>query len=229
MEIIIGREGTQPFKITDPYVSKKHAVLRVLPDGTYQLEDTNSTCGTYIVEPDRKVRKIIKSAVTPDTAIRLGEQYEISIRSLLPSLEAQERKEKEAQDIRAKFDRLAEVYDAYHTEKINIQRRAGMKNFYRSLPSLIITLVFGMTMILGENQFVMLLRPVIGIAMIVFIGIMTFQLYKGQKEQPAVMEELNKKFMIDYVCPKCGNFLGFIPFESLRNKKVCSSCKANWL
>ena len=38
----------------------------------------------------------------------------------------------------------------------------------------------------------------------------------------------NKQFMIDYVCPKCGNFLGYVPFEALANKSVCSFCKCKW-
>jgi hypothetical protein len=39
---------------------------------------------------------------------------------------------------------------------------------------------------------------------------------------------LNKQFMIDYVCPKCGNFLGYVPYEALANKSVCSFCKCKW-
>lgn len=59
MEIVIGREGNQPFPIADTSVSRKHAIFRILPDGQYQLEDTNSAGGTYIIEPDGHARKII--------------------------------------------------------------------------------------------------------------------------------------------------------------------------
>lgn len=40
-----------------------------------------------------------------------------------------------------------------------------------------------------------------------------------------------QQFKIDYVCPKCGTFLGEIPWESLKNRKQCpvSSCKAKWV
>lgn len=48
-------------------------------------------------------------------------------------------------------------------------------------------------------------------------------------EMPEHMEALNRQFKIDYVCPKCGNFLGDIPFENLKNKKVCSICKCTWV
>ena len=30
------------------------------------------------------------------------------------------------------------------------------------------------------------------------------------------------------VCPKCGNFLGFTPYENLKNKSTCNYCKCKW-
>ena len=64
------------------------------------------------------------------------------------------------------------------------------------------------------------------------IGLLVYSLvksYNGSIDNPEKMEALNKQFMIDYVCPKCGNFLGFVPYESLANKSVCSFCKCKWV
>ena len=32
-----------------------------------------------------------------------------------------------------------------------------------------------------------------------------------------------------YVCPKCKQFLGFTPFEGLKNRGQCSACKSKWV
>lgn len=247
MELLIGKEGNQPFKIADPYVSKKHAKLSLLPDGSYVLEDLNSMGGTYLLGEKGDVRQIIKCTVKPGTKIRLGGQYIVSINDFLPYFEGvaeeerkkqeeEKRKSEESRKIRdeeertvREFSRLKKVYEDYLRDKIDLQRNMAVKNFYRSLPSVISTLLFGLTMLLGENEWVATFRPFIGLLMVVFIGITTFQMYQGQKEQPAKMEELNRQFMIDYVCPKCRNFLGFIPFEALVNKKQCPVCKSKWV
>jgi len=210
MEILIGKSGNQSFQITDKEVSRKHAVLRSLPDGTYQLEDMGSTYGTFI-----NGRKIVKAVVDANTEVRLGSQYILKISDLLAPA--------------ARFNQLKKIYDDYTAEKINLQRGIAMKNFYRTLPSIASTLLFALTMVFSHSKWVSAIRPFVGGLMVLFVGIATFEVYKGQKEQPAKMEELNKQFMIDYVCPQCGNFLGYIPFESLVNKKLCSFCKCKWV
>ena len=217
MEIQIGREGNQPFQITDMEVSRKHAVLRSLPDETYLLEDLGSTYGTFIND-----RKIIKAVVDANAEVRLGSQYILKISDLLAPFE----KEKL---LIMHFDQLKKIYNDYTTEKINMQRNMAVKNFYRTLPSIVTMLLFGLTMVFNHSEWVSAIKPFMGGLMIVFVGITTFQVYKGQKEQPVKMEELNKQFMIDYVCPECRNFLGYIPFESLVNKKQCSFCKCKWV
>jgi len=46
-----------------------------------------------------------------------------------------------------------------------------------------------------------------------------------------VLQDLANQFKIDYVCPKCGTFLGEIPWESLAKKKRCptNGCRAKWV
>ena len=49
-EFIIGRQGTQPFPISDAYyhVSTRHALITIDEQGQWWIEDLNSTNGTYI-------------------------------------------------------------------------------------------------------------------------------------------------------------------------------------
>ena len=76
-------------------------------------------------------------------------------------------------------------------------------------------------LLLGVSLFIAICAPTIGI-------------YLGAKQSakiPLLLQDLVNQFKIDYVCPKCGTFLGEVPWESLRNRKQCpvSSCKAKWV
>ena len=231
MEMIIGRKGQQKLAIADMSVSREHCKLTSNADGTFILENLSAN-GTFV---DGK--SVIRTVISPETEIRLGNSYTVRIKDLLGNTEqpvvqqpsTSQSPVTEEPDYRDKFQHLKKVYDRYFEAKVAMQREAAMKNFYRSLPTAVTTILFAVSMFGGDSSFLVQIRPVIGIAMIVFIGLTTFQVYNGQKQMPEKMEALNRQFMIDYVCPKCGNFLGFVPFEALSNKKQCGFCKCKWV
>ena len=73
-----------------------------------------------------------------------------------------------------------------------------------------------------------------GLSLFITICAPTVGIYLGAKQSakiPQLLQDLTNQFKIDYVCPKCGTFLGEIPWESLRNRKQCPmpSCKAKWV
>lgn len=227
MEIIVGRKGQQHTAITDLSVSREHCKLTSNSNGTYTLENLSAN-GTYV-----DGRSIVRSVVTPDTIIQLGATFKIAIKDLLPviikqakSAESQKSTiDPHQQEYEVKFRKLKKVYDKYTADKIALQKEAGMNNFYRMLPMTLLSLVgLGAAAIPSLGN----IAPFIGI---IGVGLLIFSLvksYNGSKDNPEKMEALNKQFMIDYVCPKCGNFLGYIPFEALENKSVCSFCKCKW-
>ena len=101
-----------------------------------------------------------------------------------------------------------------------------MNNFYRMLPMTLLSLVgMGATAIPALSS----IAPYIGIFGVLLLVFSLVKSYNGSKDNPEKMEALNKQFMIDYVCPKCGNFLGYVPYESLVNRSVCSYCKCKWI
>lgn len=227
MEIIIGRKGTQRTPITDTTVSREHCRLTVHPDGSMTLENLSQS-GTSV-----DGRSIIKTSVTPDTIIQLGAQFKIAIKDILPIPQQKVAKSEEKKaatvettDYTRQFMHLRDVYDKYSAEKIAIQKEAGMANFYRMLPMTLLSLIgLGAAAIPALGS----VAPFIAVA---GIGLLTYSLvksYNGSKENPERMEALNRQFMIDYVCPKCGNFLGFVPFEMLQNKRQCNLCKCQWV
>lgn len=237
MEIIIGRKGTQRTPITDTTVSREHCKLTINADGTYTLENL-SINGTFV-----NGNSIIRTVVTPDTILRLGANFNIAVRDLLP-LQAANIKPRQAQQqnplqqfakpavdpnqerYEMEFRKLKSVYEKYTADKLAIQKEAGMTNFYRMLPMTLMAIVsLGAACIPGLGA----LSPVIAV---VGLGLLVFSLFKsynGNRDNPEKLEALNKQFMIDYVCPKCGNFLGFIPYENLENKSTCNFCKCKWV
>ncbi len=227
MELIVGRKGQQRTPITDPSVSREHCRLTSNPDGTFTLENLSAN-GTYV---DGK--SIIRTVVTADTQITLGTGYTVRVGDLLPAASRTAESGKQPEDTdaryREQFRRLKQVYDQYSNQKIALQREATLKNFYRSLPSAVMTVLFAVSMLGGDSTLLAQIRPAAGVLTLLLIALTTYQVYNGQKDLPAKMEALNKQFMIDYVCPKCGNFLGFVPFESLENKKQCNFCKCKWV
>lgn len=229
MEIIVGRKGNQPFAITEKSVSGKHLKVTKLADGSVEIEDLGSTNGTFV-----DGARVIKKVVTEDTVVTLGPTFQIRIGDVLvvPAKPAQSVPQKgnsttaPAADYSAEFEKLKTVYENYEAEKIRLQQENAKKQFMRSLPGVASTVLFALTFLLGDS--VNSIKPFMGLIMIGGIAVSTWMAFKGQQDMPVKMEALNKKFMVDYVCPKCKCFLGFLPFENLKNRGVCTACKAKW-
>lgn len=237
MEIIVGRKGTQRTPISDLTVSREHCKITIQANGSILLENLSSS-GTYL-----NGRSVIKTTITSEDVIQLGPQFCIRVKDLLPQQATPSNAPKaapapqngpatpnspktgESKSYAAEFARLKHVYEKYTSEKIAIQKESSMNNFYRMLPMSIVGLIG-----LGA-MFIPSLRDIAPFTGVAGIGLFAFSLIRGynlSKETPERMQSLNDQFMIDYVCPKCGNFLGFIPFESLKNRGTCNSCKCNW-
>lgn len=71
--IILGKEGEQPFVITQKGVSRHHAVITIDDQGRWAIEDTNSANGTFVRrEHDGKMVRVGKIEITPLSFICLG-------------------------------------------------------------------------------------------------------------------------------------------------------------
>lgn len=73
--IILGTEGTQPFKITNNCVSRRHARISISDSGKWFIEDLDSRNGTFIrLENTTKLIKIGQGQfqISPMTYVSLG-------------------------------------------------------------------------------------------------------------------------------------------------------------
>lgn len=215
MMIKIGKADDNDFVVKDPHVSRYHARLIREEGGHLILEDTASTNGTFV-----NGIQIIKKRVTPTDTIRLGDSYVMNLRNVL----------KYNNDYSEEFASLKKVYDDYIQAKVKIQSSNQFKTrLFQSLPFALPGIVGVIIGFLGKGS-----PEWFGLSLFITVCAPTVGIYLGAKQSakiPHQLQEIANQFKIEYVCPKCGTFLGEIPWESLKNKKQCPihSCNAKWV
>lgn len=237
MEVVVGKQGNQKVAITDPKVSRRHCKLTEQPDGSFLLEDLGSTNGTFVGGSS-----IIKTRVSRDTVIQLGPELKFKVSDLVGTKASSSSSEgnprvvgaatsgtapKEPEkDYTAAFNRLQAVYERYSMDKVALQKEERKKNQLKSLPMFVVGII---SLLLMSVPALQPFRVVVVIIATAFAGWGAKVAFGTSVEFPEKMEALTRQFKIDYVCPKCGNFLGDIPFENLRNRKICGICKCKWV
>ncbi|MDR2118126.1 MAG: FHA domain-containing protein [Tannerellaceae bacterium] len=215
MIIKIGKAGDNDYVVHDSHVSRYHAQLTHDEDGCLLLVDLNSANGTYV-----NGSQIVRKRISLTDTVRLGDRHDLNLSEVLKS----------RNDYSEEFAALRDVYDRYIEQKVKIQSSNQFKTrVFQALPFALTGLIGigvgfmgkGTPVLWGVSLFIAICAPVAGV-------------YLGAKQSakiPGQLQDLANQFKIDYVCPKCGTFLGEIPWVSLINKKQCpvSSCKAKWV
>jgi hypothetical protein len=217
MKIKIGKATDNNVIIDDLYISRYHALLYTDDKGNLILEDTNSTNGTFISDI-----QIVRKKVLPEEKVTFGKGNMLTISEILHK----------TNDYSYDFEQLKSVYDEYIKEKIRIQSSNQFKiRLFQSLPFAFIGVA---GLVLGFLGHAIEDKTLFIFSFILAICAPTLGVYFGARQAakiPALLQHLANQFKIDYVCPKCGTFLGEIPYESLCSKKQCpvASCKAKWI
>jgi hypothetical protein len=215
MKIKIGKANDNDFVINDPQVSRYHALLTQDEERRLLLEDLGSTNGTFVDDC-----QIVRKQVASDDVVTFGAGYTVSIHDIL----------KKDNDYSEEFAHLKSVYDDYIREKIRIQSSNQFKTrLFQSLPFAVIGVTGIVLGFMGHTN-----KGLFVLSFILAVCAPTIGIYFGARQAakiPAQLQHHANQFKIDYVCPKCGAFLGEIPWESLSNKKQCpvSSCRAKWV
>lgn len=224
MEIIVGRHGTQPFAITDKSVSGKHLKVTTLGDGKVQIEDLGSTNGTFVGG-----QRIIKKVVTPETIVTLGSSYQLRIGDVIPAQTSAGgvKQPTPKQPVKESIDisHLKRIWEDYDETKKAILKDNATKQFDRMLPMIILGLVGVAISFLG---FLGPYRFLITVVTLVVAAVLTVRARSSQSDVNVKLVELDDQLKIDYICPKCKNFLGAIPYEGIKNRGCCPYCKTKW-
>lgn len=237
MELILGRQGNQPMPITDRSVGRRHAVLRILPDGTYEIEGIESH--EILIDGMAYAKK----RITADTPIQLGGLH-TTVQQLLtapmppcrpagngtPAGGAQAAAQ--PPNVAAEFDRLEKVWKGYREETRKLQMSVTKLNNMRMAILPLGSLIgIGASLASTDNNAMRMVGSVIGVIFSVAISLIIGQLsMKRQRAAQEGTEELTAKFMLNYTCPnpKCRRFLGNTPFKVLKAQGTCPYCKAKF-
>ena len=213
MIIRLGKATDNEVVADHPHVSRHHARLTRDQEGRLLLEDLGSTNGTFVNDA-----QVLRKYVVPTDRVRLGDASEWLVSEIL----------KYNNDYSAEFELLKRVYDDYVDAKVKIQSANQFKTrLLQSLPFAIPGIVGVIVGFLGKGSMTWF-----SVSLLITVCAPMIGIYRGAKQSartPAQLQALANQFKIDYVCPKCGTFLGEVPWESLRNRKQCPACKAKWV
>lgn len=231
MELILGRQGNQPMPITDKSVGRRHAVLRILPDGTYEIESID---GHEILINGMSYAK---KRISADTPIQLG-GMSTSVQQLLTAPRANGSQagggeaNKEPVNVAAEFNNLEKVWKNYREDTRKLQMSVTKLNNMRMVILPLGSLIgIGASLASTDDNAMRMVGSVIGVIFSVVISLIIGHLsMKRQKAVQEGTEELTAKFMLTYVCPnpKCRHFLGNTPYKVLKTQGACPYCKAKF-
>lgn len=245
-QIIIGRQGNQPFALNDPKVSSRHAVLVVHENGQLQLMDTNSTNGTFIYNGRdfARIQPQKSYTVTADSMIQLGPETRFHVRKLLGSqivggqpgggvqkdpISVQPPKPPKRRDI----SHLRKISDRYTEKKMELEAKSANINSMRSL-TLVASLVAGgggglLAENLGFGADNKAASWILGIvlALVLIVVLMLIISNRSQK----LMRQRNENehdYAVKYCCPECGvSFRGKV-YENILSEHRCPKCKTEY-
>lgn len=241
MQILIGKEGNQPFAIADSKVSRRHALLQSDDHGRLQIVDLNSTNGTYLYNgySFERLESNRPYPVTPESMIQLGPETRFHIRKLIPvsrsgvvqtggTTQGHLRKPSPK---RVDITHLRKISEDYAEKKMSLETKAGSINGLRSLTILVsmiagatgpvVTQLAGLTG--GAATFASLGSIGIGIVlMFILLAIINSRNKQIIKDRAAN----EKNYAVKYCCPECGvSFRGKI-YENILSERQCPKCKS---
>lgn len=214
-EFIIGKEGTQPFAIpvSKSRVSRQHARIIIDDNGTWTLEDLNSTNGTYIVDENGELQQIKRVRINEYTRIVLADMTAMGYSFL-----AHHVLEENPKDYSTEFRYIIAVHEQAKHEMQHIEEKFRQKSKMKYVPSLVSAVAgLAVTIILPPEYKVYGLSST-GLLTVV-LSICTNSLIDNKKEK----ETFRRKYDKILICPCCGRRLTEEEFKN----QICLSCKAH--
>lgn len=209
-EFIIGRYGTQPFKITAEGVSAEHAKITIDESGSWVLEDLKGTRGngTFIRNEDGKFLRIVKCKITEDTVIRLADSGHYSFTFMAHRVLTTK-----PNDFTYEFDRVCELADSLTEKETKLEETIRKHTMIGIVAPFIALLVTCLPLPIFEQN------ALSARLLITLSSSLVNILFFGDRSKP---KDLRKQKVSLIVCPNCGRPLS--EFD-IQNRK-CSICQA---
>lgn len=126
---------------------------------------------------------------------------------------------------------LKKVWILYDKGLLNLQLEQQKKQRQQRLQGILSQL--GMLCVVIPSVIPQVPIPAV-VRAVLIVGALGMSIYLFMKDsrpdESSVIKkrELDEQLREDFVCPKCGNFLGNQPFDSVMAKGACPYCKARW-
>lgn len=237
-QIVIGKEGNQPFVIADPNVSRRHAILSIDEvSKRMMLVDNNSTNGTYIYNGSGFVRLYANQpySVTPDTMIQLGTETRFHVRRLLQQSLTPKPPQEKSKSKKVDIKELRRVSEHYHSEKMRLEAKDKSINGLRSGTLIISLLSMGggkllASQILDENAdnaetYSWLLG--VGLAVVLFLILWNF-INLRQSKIMRLRTKNDHDYAVNYCCPECHTSFKGKVYENILAEGKCPKCKTEY-
>lgn len=226
MDIIIGKQGNQPFKLTESSISRQHALFHLdEATGKMSLRDSNSTNGTWILAKDGKFKRLVgEASVGLNTLVRLGAAFTFRIKDLLPVVN-----NNDPVDI----SKLKLVYENYNQNRMSLEAKTSNIMMWR-MASLSLGGIFAVMISLilpkevAGNETISAIIKISG--SILAIGISWFIVDIKSKGLIQKKDQNERYFKKNYCCPKCGFHFGLKLYENILAEGKCpnSSCRCKF-
>lgn len=201
---LYGKDGDVPMN-----VSRQHASLTPLGDGKWQIKNLNEQNVTFV-----NGIAVESKTISEEDKVELGNSHYPFNWDVL-----KEPKE-ELCDIRP----LNKIWNDYDEQRLQFQIAERKFNTARSATGIITMIAIACSLILGHGPIYLVLYALaIGISVL-----LTYQAYKKSSDVPRQQREMNKTFQKQYVCPKCGHFMGFTDYDILAQNEACPYCKTKY-
>lgn len=210
-DFFLGENGSVPKS-----VSRQHCKLTIKEKGNYVI--TNIRNITYVngVEVESK-------HITDNDCVELGsDRYYLNIAAICKIIA-------NASPSTYSIRHLEKVWDEFHDTKLRIQIKEKKSVAIRSVTS-----VFSMSAIfcgfipgIAEYTSLRVALYSAGLLLGVYFFIVT---YRSSSTLPKFLDDLDKKFHKDYVCPNpdCHHFMGYQQYDDLKKMPGCPYCKSKY-
>ena len=203
-EKIYGNAGSVPMD-----VSRHHISLQTAGAGKWQIKNLNERNVTFV-----NGIAVESKTISENDKVELGNSH-----YLFPWDALQEPKVETA-DIRP----LRKVWEEYNKENIRIRKQQKNIGLLASIP-MGFTMLGGLIAGVGPEE----IRGVAYLFTAIALLIMLYGFYRRFNDNSIEkQEELKKKLLRNYTCPKCGHFLGFQDYEVLTQSDACPYCKTKY-
>lgn len=224
MEIIIGRDqNTRQLNINKvgqsklyglpgsvPMdVSRNHASLQPMGAGRWQIKNLNDRNVTFV-----NGIAVESKTISESDRIELGNSHYLFQWNVLSEPKV------ETIDIR----HLERIWDWYETTQLEMKESERRIQNNQKLASMLSScgILFVFVEGLGFLRFILM-----GLSILITL----YLWYRGNNSDSSLnirLNDLSKEFRKKYICPRCGHFMGNIPYDVLIQNDGCTNCKTKY-